>query len=108
MSFKSLLKEKIEREKYVSYGDICQFSVEEGYKVETATRRLRYLCAKRNEHKLPQVPEIRAVMKISKRNTEYIAAWEWIGAGKIAMTNIDMQVQMAEQNPEYRKHIWSR
>lgn len=50
----SFIKEK----GYVTYGDVCQFTVEEGYKVATAERRLRYLMAKKDENGVEKEPMI--------------------------------------------------
>ena len=82
MSLKELLHQKIHEMGYLSYGEMCQFVVEEGYKVDTASRRLRGLCADKSEAGLPQTPQIAAITSKSKRNTEYISGWEWIAASK--------------------------
>ena len=105
-SLKQKLYDLVKERGYLSYGDMCQFCAEWEYKVETATRRLRGLCADKNEQGIKQVPQIAPVMKKGKRTgNDYIAAWEWIGKGKIVMTNIDAQQSLATQNPEYKKHI---
>ena len=75
-SLRDKLKNLVLSKGQISYGEVCQFVAEEGYKVSTAERRLRGLCSSHDEQKRPQVPEIRPVMKKSKRNTDYIAAWE--------------------------------
>jgi hypothetical protein len=80
ISLKENLYNLVRSRGYLSYGDMCQFVAEEGYKVSTAERRLRGLMARKNEQGKPQTLEIQAVMKKSKRNTDYIAAYRWIGA----------------------------
>ena len=67
----NLIKEKGE----VSYGEICQMTVEEGYKVSTAERRLRELTEKSDKH---PVVHIGKTIKKSKRNTDYIAGYYWL------------------------------
>lgn len=64
-SFRQKLHDKILSEGRLSYGSMCQFAVEEGYKVDTATRRLRELA----EDEL-----IHLEWATSKRNTRYISA----------------------------------
>jgi hypothetical protein len=44
MSFKDLLRKKIEKEGYVSYGDLVNFAFEQEHKISTLDRRLRELC----------------------------------------------------------------
>jgi len=82
MSFKSLLKEKIEREKYVEYESLLAISRAEGYKVSTMDRRMRELC---NEF------PIEAVEKKSKRGTMYIQSYIWkeANAWELASKAID-------------------
>ena len=68
---------------YLSYGEMCGLVNEWEYKVATAERRLRGLCARKSEAGLPQTPEIAPVMKRGKRTGGlYIAGWEWIAAPK--------------------------
>lgn len=66
MSLKDSLLHLLHSRGQVTYGEVCQFTVEEGYKVETASRRLRELV---NEH------PIEVITKKSKRGTNYIAGW---------------------------------
>lgn len=66
MSLRNKLLKKIQAEGELSYGAMCQFTVEEGYKVETSGRRLRELM----EDGLVFAHRAR-----SKRNTEYIASY---------------------------------
>lgn len=66
MSLRNKLLKKIRTEGRLTYGAMCQFTVEEGYKVETAGRRLRELM----EENLVFAERAR-----SKRNTEYISAY---------------------------------
>lgn len=68
-SFKDSLKEKIQKEGYVSYGDLVTFAAEESYKCATLDRRMRELC---NEF------PIEAIEKKSKRGSMYICAYGWI------------------------------
>lgn len=65
----TLLNQTIRERGQISYGDLCQIVAEEGYKVETATRRLRK----------SESPNVEAIRAISKRNTEYIAGYKWVG-----------------------------
>lgn len=65
-SLRQKLHNKILTEGHVSYGAMCQFTVEEGYKVSTAERRLREL----HEDNL-----ISLEWATSKRNTRYISAY---------------------------------
>lgn len=53
---------------YLSYGDMCQFVANEGYKVSTAERELRHLMAE-------TIPYIKSEMKVSKRGSTYINAY---------------------------------
>lgn len=68
---------------YLSYGEMCGLVNEWEYKVATAERRLRGLCARKSEAGLPQTPEIAPIMKRGKRTGGlYISGWEWIAAPK--------------------------
>jgi hypothetical protein len=64
-SFWGKLNDYVEQMGRVSYGDLCTFVAEEGFKIETATRRLR------------ENPSVGKEMSKSKRNTEYISAYYW-------------------------------
>lgn len=65
MSLKDQLIKTILDRGYVTYGEVCQFAAEEGYKVETATRRLR------------EVESIEPEMAKSKRGSVYIKGYRW-------------------------------
>lgn len=65
-SLKTRLSNLIRERGEVSYGEICQFVSEEGFKVETATRRLR------------ELDSVEPVMAKSRRGTNYIKAYKWI------------------------------
>jgi hypothetical protein len=68
---------------YLSYGEMCSLVNEWEYRIPTAERRLRGLCADKSEAGVKQIPEIAAIKKIGKRKGgEYIAGWEWIAAPK--------------------------
>ena len=83
MSLKELLHQKIHEMGYLSYGEMCGLVNEWEYKVATAERRLRGLCARKSEAGLPQTPEIAPIMKRGKRTGGlYISGWEWIAAPK--------------------------
>jgi len=78
-SLRSTLLSLILSKGILSYGEMCEYVNEQEYKIATAERRLRGLCAPISEKGLPQTPLIRPVMKIGKRRGgEYIAAWEKI------------------------------
>lgn len=66
MSLAKLLLDKVQSEGRVSYAALCQYTLEEGYKIETMGRRLR-------EHAEDGL--IHPVFSRSKRNTEYISAY---------------------------------
>lgn len=66
MSLAQKLLNKIQTEGRVSYGALCQLTMEEGYKIATMDRRLREHAAE---------GKICPVMARSKRNTEYISAY---------------------------------
>ncbi len=65
----TLLNNYIKERGQITYGELCQKVAEEGYKVETATRRLRK----------SESPSVEAIRAISKRSTEYISGYKWIG-----------------------------
>lgn len=67
MSLKDILHNLIKERGEVSYGQVCQLCAEEGYKSETATRRLR------------EMTDIEPVIAKSKRGTNYISGYKWIG-----------------------------
>lgn len=76
MSLKDILHNLIKQRGEVSYGEVCQVCAEEGYKVDTATRRLR------------EMTDIEPVMGKSKRGTNYIKAYKWIGEPVKSPANI--------------------
>lgn len=65
-SLKDKLLHKIQTEGTVTYGAMCQFVAELGYRIPTAERRLR---------ELMEDNAVFALRKRSKRNTEYISAY---------------------------------
>lgn len=65
----TLLNNYIRERGQISYGELCQKVAEEGYKVETATRRLRK----------SESPSVEAIRAISKRSTKYISGYKWVG-----------------------------
>lgn len=67
----TLLNNYIQERGQITYGELCQKVAEEGYKVETATRRLRK----------SESPNVEAIRANSKRNTEYISGYKWVGEG---------------------------
>lgn len=66
MSLREHLYNKIQTEGRVSYGAICQLTVELGYKVNTSERRLR---------ELAEEGLISTEMAKSRRGTQYISAY---------------------------------
>lgn len=76
-SLKDTLNNFIQEKGYVEYGEIVQLSLDFGAKVSAAERRLRGLCADRDEAGNPQVPDIEPVMGISRKGTEYIKAYRF-------------------------------
>lgn len=72
-SLKSKLLDLINQEGYISYGQMAQFTVEEGYKIETSSRRLR---------ELKEDDLIDCETKTSRRNTTYISGYLRIGVEK--------------------------
>lgn len=71
-SLKEQLRHLILTRGEVSYGELVTFAMEEGYKPDNMTRRMRELCAEEN---------ITPLTKKSKRNTDYIYAYK-VGAAK--------------------------
>lgn len=67
MSLKEILRNKIKQYGYLSYGDMCQMVSELGYKVSNSERRLR------------EMNDVEAIRAISKRSTEYISGYKWVG-----------------------------
>lgn len=65
-SLRKKLHDKIRTDGRMSYGTMCEYTVQEGYKVNTAERRLRELM----EDNL-----VFAEWATSKRNTRYISAY---------------------------------
>lgn len=65
-SLKEQLKNLIISRGEVSYGELVTFALEEGYKPDNMTRRMRELCAEEN---------ITPLKKKSKRNTNYVYAY---------------------------------
>jgi hypothetical protein len=63
----------------VDYGSFCTFVVEEGFKISSAERRMREIMAQPDS-------KIEATHKRSKRNTDYIAGYYWIGNEPVAPT----------------------
>lgn len=74
MSLKDLLIQKIKEKGFMTYGEVCQIAAEEGYKVDTATRRLR------------ELESIEPVMATSRRGTKYISGYKW--AGEVPMVKV--------------------
>lgn len=73
MSLKTLLHSKIKESGYLSYGDCCQLTVEQEYKVGTMERRLRDLTTKSKGH----IPDIEPVFSIGKRRGgKYISGYK--------------------------------
>jgi len=66
MSLITKLENLINSRGYVSYGEICQFTAEEGYKISTGERRLR---------DLKEDGKVETEIKKSKRNTDYISGY---------------------------------
>ena len=94
MSFKDSLKQKIEREKYVSYGDLVNFALEEGYKADTMTRRMRELCEGYN-------PAIEGLEKTGKRNQKYIYGYKWVEYYPLPKDfAVITKISMLEKDPE--------
>jgi hypothetical protein len=65
----TLLNKIIRERGQISYGELCQIVAEEGFKAETATRRLRK----------SESPNVGHIIAKSKRNTDYIAGYKWVG-----------------------------
>jgi len=94
MSLKDNLLKLIKERGQISYGAMCQFTVEEGYKIGTAERRLRELV-----HEQPIVP----ITAISKRNTEYISGWKMEEPAYVMKGN-ERDCICAKINGEHEKH----
>jgi hypothetical protein len=71
-SLRQKLNDLIRSRGEVSYGELCQYVAELGYRVSTAERRLRH----------SESPDIEPVMKTSKRGTPYISGYK-VGTGKV-------------------------
>lgn len=67
-SLKDKLLDLVLEKGYVSFGDICTFIAESGYKISGGERRLRELMAE-------STPYIKSEIKTSRRNTPYIAGY---------------------------------
>lgn len=67
-SLKDKLLDLVLEKGYVSYGEVAQYTAEEGYKISTAERRLRELMAE-------STPYIKSEIKTSRRNTPYIEGY---------------------------------
>jgi len=76
MSLKSILNNLIRERGEVSYGEIVQISLEEGYKVSNAERRLRK----------SESPSIDPIMGTGKRGNRYIKAYKWVGQTRVPET----------------------
>lgn len=66
MALKEQLYDEIKKRGYLSYGEMCQLSVEFGHKASYAERALRLLV---------EEERIDNEMKKSKRNTDYISGY---------------------------------
>lgn len=64
----TLLNNRLIRDGYLSYGQVAQIAVEEGFKVSTAERRLRK----------SDSPSVRAEEAISRRGTKYISGYHHV------------------------------
>lgn len=71
-SLKQKLFNLIKEKGIISYGQMCQYVAEEGFKISTAERRLRELMH-------GESPMIEPVMKKSRRNTDYISSYSFKG-----------------------------
>ena len=65
-SLKDQLKKLIENRGGVSFGEVANFTMEEGYRVSNMERRMRELCAEGYAY---------AIMDVSRRKTSYIKGW---------------------------------
>ncbi len=70
-SLKEKLKSLIIIRKEVGFGDLVTFAMEEGYKPDNMTRRMRELCAEGG---------IVPIMGVSRRGNDYIKSYK---AGKL-------------------------
>ena len=75
ISLKEKLQNLIRERGRISYGEMCQFVAEEGYKISTAERRLRK----------SDSPMVKGIHAKSKRGTDYICAYEWFSPMKITI-----------------------
>lgn len=66
-SLKDQLYDRLLVKGYLSYGEVAQIAVEEGYKVSTAERRLRK----------SESPYVEPEKKISRRGSQYTAGYKW-------------------------------
>lgn len=73
-SLKPVLLNLIKDSHYLSFGEMCQFVAEEGYKVSYAERLLRYLV---------EEEKITNEWRKSKRNTKYISGYFFRGSEPI-------------------------
>ena len=69
MSLREHLNTLIKERGHLTYGEMAQICVEEGYKVSTGERRLRE----------SESPFVQSVKKVSKRGSLYTAVYEWKG-----------------------------
>ena len=67
MSLRQTLNNLIRDKGYVPYEEIVRVTLEEGYKISNSERRLRK----------SESPQVKPIMKLSKRNTEYIGGYKW-------------------------------
>lgn len=75
MSLKSELYNFIKSKRSATYGECIQFALElGGYKGGTTERRLRDLTTKKNKE-----PDITPYYAKSRKNTDYIAGYKWVG-----------------------------
>lgn len=79
-SLKNKLYNLIKEKGQVTYGELCQYSLEEGFKAETMGRRMRELTERSDKH---PVVHIGKTIKKSKRNTDYIAGYYWLATAPL-------------------------
>ena len=75
MSLKQILNEAVRVNGYLSYEAFVKICLEEGYKISNGERRLR----------ASESPNIKPIMKTSKRGTSYIAEYEYIQIPQVAV-----------------------
>lgn len=98
MSLKDILHNLIKERGEVSYGELCQITVEQEYKVGTMERRLRDLTTKSNGH----IPDVKPVLSIGKRRGgKYISGYKWIGEYK--KTDFQELARLASEIKDYTK-----